>query len=103
MAASAGIDTQINIYDLQKLELKSRIAPSEYGAYTKVEFSNTHPHLLYAASTLGDFNVIDVRNGSVVKVFKGHQGAINDFKEIKERNIIVTAGDDRQCLVFDLR
>jgi WD40 repeat protein len=54
VAVSAGIDTNINIYDLTKTELRSKIQPSEYGAYSKVIFSQNHPQILYAASTLGD-------------------------------------------------
>jgi hypothetical protein len=44
-----------------------------------------------------------VRDGKLVKTFKGHAAPINDFIEVKPLEIVVTAGDDRQCLVFDLR
>jgi WD40 repeat protein len=54
VVVSAGIDTNINIYDLTKTELRSKIQPSEYGAYSKVMFSQNNPSILYAASTLGD-------------------------------------------------
>ena len=83
--------------------MRSKIQPVEYGGYTKIQFSVLHPHLLYAAGTFGDFNVIDVRNGQLVRTFKGHAAAINDFTEVSPLEIIVTAGDDRQCLVFDIR
>eukprot|EP00350_Pseudokeronopsis_sp_OXSARD2_P009809 CAMPEP_0170543388 /NCGR_PEP_ID=MMETSP0211-20121228/2511_1 /TAXON_ID=311385 /ORGANISM="Pseudokeronopsis sp., Strain OXSARD2" /LENGTH=260 /DNA_ID=CAMNT_0010846731 /DNA_START=386 /DNA_END=1168 /DNA_ORIENTATION=- len=39
MGASCGIDTAINIYDLTKVELRNRIAPAEYGGYSKIQFS----------------------------------------------------------------
>ena len=39
----------------------------------------------------------------MVKTYKGHAAPINDFVEVKELEIVVTAGDDRQCLVFDMR
>ena len=58
---------------------------------------------MYAASTLGDLSLIDVRDGQVVRKFKGHAAPINDFVEVKELEIVATAGDDRQCLVFDVR
>lgn len=47
--------------------------------------------------------MIDVRDGKVVKTFKGHASAINSFTEVVPRQLIVTAGDDRSCLVFDLK
>ena len=62
-----------------------------------------HPHLLLAASTLGDLHVVDVRDGSTVKTFKGNTGAINDIAEVSALQLVVTAGDDRVCRVFDLR
>jgi len=56
--------------------------------------------LLYAASTLGDFFVIDVRSGVVVNTYKGHAAPINEFVEVYQRKWIVTAGDDNQCNIF---
>jgi hypothetical protein len=43
---------------------------------------HNQPHLLLAASTLGDLQVIDVRDGKTVKTFKGNTGAINDMIEV---------------------
>lgn len=56
--------------------------------------------VLYAASTLGNMFIIDVRSGQVVYDFKGHVAPINFFKEIKNKKQLVTAGDDNQCNVF---
>ncbi len=39
--------------------------------------------MLYAASTLGEFFIIDVRSGQVIKSFKGHAAPINYFVEAK--------------------
>jgi WD40 repeat protein len=84
ICVSAGIDTNINIYDLNKLEIRSKVVPSEYGGYTKIQFSNFDPNILYTASTLGDFSLIDVRDSKIVKTFKGNAAAINDFVEVRE-------------------
>ena len=43
VCVSAGIDTKINIYDLTRTELRSKIEPSEYGGYSKIRFSQCHP------------------------------------------------------------
>ncbi len=56
--------------------------------------------MLYAASTLGDFFIIDARSGEVVHTYKGHAAPINWFSEAKQREWIITAGDDNQCNVF---
>ena len=58
---------------------------------------------LIAASTLGDVSVIDPRNGAILKTIKGHCASINDIKEATlddQTQVLVTAGDDNQCLVF---
>jgi WD40 repeat protein len=39
IAVSAGIDTKINVYDLTRTELRSKVEPSEYGGYSKLMFS----------------------------------------------------------------
>lgn len=53
---------------------------------------------------MGDVNIIDPRNGEVIKTIKGHVASINDIKEFSledGKKLLVTAGDDNQCLVFD--
>ena len=39
ICVSAGIDVNINIYDLNKAELRQKVQPCEYGGYTKIAFS----------------------------------------------------------------
>jgi WD40 repeat protein len=56
-----------------------------------------------AASTLGELYCIDVRNGETVRTYKGNTGPINDFVEVSPLEIVVTAGEDRECRIFDLR
>ncbi len=52
---------------------------------------------------MGDLLCIDVRNGETVRTFRGNTGPINDFVEVSPMEIVVTAGEDRDCRVFDLR
>uniref|UniRef100_A0A7S3IEQ6 Uncharacterized protein n=1 Tax=Strombidium inclinatum TaxID=197538 RepID=A0A7S3IEQ6_9SPIT len=101
---SVGMDTNINIYNIKehKLRQKVTIGDSEYGGFTKVKFSAVDPNMLYAASTQGYISIIDVRNGSCVRTYRGHAAPINDFLEVVEHKILVTAGDDFQCNVYDL-
>lgn len=95
ICVSAGVDTNINIYDINTLEIRSKVTPSEYGGFSKLKFSEVYPHVIYAGSTLGDMYMIDMRDGKIVKTFKGHAAAINDFIEIKENKLLATAGDDK--------
>ena len=76
----------------------------QYGGFTKLLFSKVNTNCLIAASTLGDVSVIDPRNGAVLKTFKGHFASINDIKEVTLEDgthMLLTAGDDNHCLVFD--
>jgi len=53
---------------------------------------------------MGDVTIIDPRNGSIMKTIKGHVAPINDIKEfqtLEGQKLLVTAGDDNQCLIFD--
>lgn len=104
IACSAGIDCKINIYDLTNFTQRLTVTIGQFGGFTKLFWSTFFPNCLVAASTLGDVSVIDPRSGEVVKTIKGHVAAINDIKEFQNeegQKMIVTAGDDNQCLVFD--
>ena len=65
------------------MQIRSTVIPNEYGGFTKLMFSEINTHILYAAGTLGEFNLIDVRDGKLIKAFKGHAAPINDFVEVK--------------------
>jgi WD40 repeat protein len=105
IAASAGIDSKINVYDLkdQNCSIKFVVEPTVYGGFTKLLLSSCLPNVIYAASTLGDLFLIDQRNGVVIKAFKGHAAPINALIEMPENKTVVTAGDDNQCMAFDLK
>ena len=95
IAVSAGIDSNILIYDLGSNDLRHKVNPTgEYGGFTKLLFSQVRQHILLAASTLGEFFLIDVRDGAILKNFKGHAAPINDFIEVKQLELVVTGGDD---------
>ena len=58
--------------------------------------------MFYLSSTLGDIIIIDVRSGNRLRTYKGHAAPINDFIEVVEHKLMVTAGDDFTCNVYDL-
>ena len=92
------------MYDLTNFTQRLTVTVGQFGGFTKLFWSTLHANCLVAASTLGDVSIIDPRNGQVAKTMKGHCAAINDIKELKMEDgttMLVTAGDDNQCLVFD--
>lgn len=103
IAASAGIDNKIFIYDLNNFTIRLTVNIGEFGGFTKLLFSKQDENCILAASTMGDLSLVDYRNGQVTKTFKGHEEALNDFKEINlfGQEMIVTGGDDNKCLIFD--
>ena len=58
--------------------------------------------MFYASSISGDMLILDVRSGELLRTYKGHLAPINDFVEVPEHKVIVTAGDDFVCNVYDL-
>ena len=58
--------------------------------------------MFYASSTLGNVVIIDARNGQLLRTYKGHAAPINDMLENKYHKLLVTAGDDFTCNVYDL-
>jgi len=95
------MDTKIHVYNLKELNLRTKIEAAEYGGFSKVQFSTLDVHIFYAASTLGSVVAIDVRSGALLRTYKGHAAPINDFLEVPEHKVLVTA-DDFLCNVYDL-
>ena len=65
-------------------------------------FSEVDQNMFYASSTLGNVLIIDTRGGQILRTYKGHAAAINDMIEIPQHRVLVTAGDDFICNVYDL-
>lgn len=112
LAVSGGIDPYIFIYDLKTLSIRHKLTPASFGGYSKLMFStlklrtnteNEYTLLLYAASTVGEFYLIDGRSGEVVDTYKGHSSSINWFVEVKSKQWVITAGDDNICCVLQLK
>lgn len=104
IACSAGIDCKIHVYDLTNFTRRLTVEVGQFGGFTKLFFSQFNNNVLIAASTLGDITLADPRNGQVLKTVKGHCASVNDIKELKLEDgtqMLVTAGDDNQVLVFN--
>ena len=73
IGVSASIDSQILIYDMKNLNVRHKINPTQFGGFTQLRFSSfpiktaeDECPMLYAASTLGDFFIIEVRTGKTI-------------------------------------
>lgn len=67
-----------------------------------MQFSKVDQNMFYASSTSGDIIIVDVRSGAICRTYKGHAAPVNDFIEVAEHKLLVTAGDDFVCNVYDL-
>ena len=83
-------------------KVRQKIKAAESGGFTKALFSEMNECLFYASSTRGNVLIIDVRNGNILSTYKGHAAPINDLVESVHHSILVTAGDDFTCNVYDL-
>lgn len=99
---SCAIDSVINIYNIKENTVRQKITATESGGFTKLQFSQIDPSMFYASSTTGDIMIFDVRNGNKIRTYRGHAAPINDFIEVVQHKVIVTAGDDFVCNVYDL-
>ena len=74
IGVSCGIDTNINIYDLGKFELRKKVEIEGVygGGFTDIVFSEVNKSIIHLASTMGQVVSLDVRDGSVVKILYGH-------------------------------
>lgn len=84
--------------------MRLKVQVGQFGGFTKLFFSKLNMNCLVAASTMGDTCIIDPRNGAILKTIKGNLGPVNDIIELALEDgtqLLVTAGDDSQCLVFN--
>ena len=69
---------------------------------TRLLFSELDKNILYVGTTLGGLFSFDVRNGLLLKQYRGHYESIMELRENVKQNVLVTAGDDKRCLVFKI-
>jgi len=112
-------DGKVCIWDLSTnrlrttLEHKVRLLPcyfpdSRFGgdldpqdAVTSLLAHPTKPHLVVSSSADHTLRTWDARAGTLVREHKGHQELINGAALGRNGDIVVSAGDDGACLVFD--
>jgi len=101
VAITGGTDGKICVWDTNTMRLRATLTHSD--AITALL---THPqpngHLLTTSSADRILKTWDLRNGSLVREHKGHQGVINSASLVSSTGgaKIVSASDDGVCLVF---
>ena len=76
------------------------------GGVTKLVLSQRrggdNSFLMFVGTTSGGVYAMDVRSGEVLREYRGHCAAVMDLAEIREPPLLVTAGDDKRSLVFEI-
>lgn len=105
LVATGGIDGVVHIIDTGKQVIKIQFAikdEGDDGGVTRLLFSSLYEEFLYVGSTSGKIYKYDIRDGQCKHTYKGHTDAVMEMVENRAHNVLVTAGDDKQCLVFDM-
>ncbi|KAH9039707.1 ribosome biogenesis protein Sqt1 [Lactarius hengduanensis] len=95
----AGTDGKVCIWDLNTNRLRTTLEHKD--AVTSLLVHPTKPHLVISSSADHTLRTWDARAGALVREHKGHQELINGAALGRNGEIVVSAGDDGACLVFD--
>ncbi|KAI9461632.1 ribosome biogenesis protein Sqt1 [Lactarius psammicola] len=92
-------DGRVCIWDLNTNRLRTTLEHKD--AVTSLLVHPTKPHLVISSSADHTLRTWDARAGTLVREHKGHQELINGAALGRNGDIVVSAGDDGACLVFD--
>ncbi|KAH9002970.1 ribosome biogenesis protein Sqt1 [Lactarius hatsudake] len=92
-------DGKVCIWDLNTNRLRTTLEHKD--AVTSLLVHPTKPHLVISSSADHTLRTWDARAGTLVREHKGHQELINGAALGRNGEIVVSAGDDGACLVFD--
>ncbi|KAF8273218.1 WD40-repeat-containing domain protein [Lactarius quietus] len=92
-------DGKVCIWDLSTNRLRTTLEHKD--AVTSLLVHPTKPHLVISSSADHTLRTWDARAGALVREHKGHQELINGAALGRNGEIVVSAGDDGACLVFD--
>jgi len=72
IGVSSGMDASVVIYNMEDMVARQMVKLLEQGGFSQLQFSVVDPYMLLAASTEGEFYVIDSRNAKILKTYAGH-------------------------------
>lgn len=97
LMASASLDGTVRVWDLNNYRIRHVL--NHDGPVIKLKFHKNSP-LFTTCSFDKTIRMWDARTGECKKVWKGHKKGILDFAMTNDGSVIVTAGDDKESLVF---
>ncbi|KIM06966.1 MAG: hypothetical protein KU28_07495 [Sulfurovum sp. PC08-66] len=93
------LSNELFLYDIasQKILWQMALSHSKFSDFVLNETRNQ----AVVADESGDLKVVDVHNAKIIKTLEG-ENLDNVFRVDTKQNIIITAGQDRKCVVYDL-
>ncbi|KAG5457895.1 MAG: WD40-repeat-containing domain protein [Olpidium bornovanus] len=100
LVATAGVDGQVSIWDVQTFALRI-VLTGHADAVTQLAWHRLSP-VLTTCSADGTVLTWDARSGECVSKQGGHFGAVLSLGVTADGRRAISGGDDGVCLVFDL-
>jgi len=99
IVATGATDGKVCVWDLNTNRVRMTLAHED--AVTSLHVHPTKPYLLVSASADRNLRTWDVRTGALVREHKGHNGPILGAALGMAGDVVLSAGDDGVCLVFN--
>jgi len=104
VVVTGGTDGKVCIWDLTTMRLRVSVAHSD-AVTTLVPHSAPKAHLITSASADRSLKTWDARSGLLVREHTGHRGLINAAslgRGAGGKDVLLSAGDEGVCLVYDV-
>lgn len=95
-----GDDGLVVIFDLSPIQKRVQVALPNAGV-VKIQFSAVD-FRLFAACLDGCVYELEARSGEILRILKGHSQPILDFTISLDNKYLITCGDDKLSLIFNL-
>uniref|UniRef100_A0A7R9VPV1 Anaphase-promoting complex subunit 4 WD40 domain-containing protein n=1 Tax=Chlamydomonas euryale TaxID=1486919 RepID=A0A7R9VPV1_9CHLO len=99
LAASAGIDGKLLVWDLSTLS--QRGCGDHLDGVTRMGWHPTQP-LVFTGCLDGAARCWDLRTGGAVRTWRGHNAGVQDLAVSPDGSMIITGADDHTARVFSL-
>lgn len=99
-AATASLDKNVNVWDLNTLQLRLSCAHDD--GVTRMQWHPKEAPLLISSSKDRTLRMWDCRSGTCVTTWKGHTNTILDFDISADCTRIATGADDQSSLIFKM-